>query len=81
MKAKLFNQLMQANSLHEIVALVNVNFALTGNKQDYLNHLSDNFFKMVFFDKNINFALRVAKQRACQMMGGTDEQMKQTFAK
>lgn len=77
MKKSLFNKLVKAETISDVIKLAQANCAIAGNddeKEHYINHLRDHAFEMFMNAKDQKFALLVSRRRACQIMGGTDEQ-------
>lgn len=81
MKTALFNKLMKSNTFAQVYALVETNCTIADEFNrvgEYLDHLKDKYVAELLMG-NREQALRHAKQRACQMMGGNDKQQMATY--
>ncbi|WFF39260.1 hypothetical protein LU290_03290 [Moraxella nasibovis] len=82
MKHALFAKLTKAANFDAVYELVQNNCTIADEYNpaaDYLKHLRVQYIKQAMAGTTAD-ALATAKQRACQMMGGTDRQQMMMFA-
>lgn len=76
MKAQLFNELVQAPSIFNVIKMVqesNVKTTLQSDKKDFADFILKQY-RLQKESCNHKQALATQKRRACQFLGGTDRQ-------